>query len=500
MTSSSAARSSLARPQRLVDRLDERALEAGDVGAALGRRDDVDERAQLGVVAGPPPQRHVDRQLALDLLGVMWPLPSSTGTVSWKCPLPCSRSTPVTGSSGARCSANSVMPPLKRRMLGGVVGSAARRRRRPAALVAQHDRQARDEERGLAGPPVQRLDVERGVLDEDLPIGPVADPGAGGPLLRPAGDHQPALPAEAGVGPGAVEHARHTAPERHRVDLAVPVDLDVQPRGQRVHHRRADPVQPARRGVRPAAELAAGVEPGQDHLDAGEPGLWLDVHRDAAPVVAYLDRPVRVQHHLDPVAVAGQGLVDRVVDDLPEAVHEPAAVRGPDVHAGALAHGVQALEHGQVLGRVATGTAGAGGTARPGRGDVGGCAHAGWAPGARGGTDDPARLAAGRRAGGRGAPGRWRTGRRRTSAERRCRHAERRRDLCRSCEQGHDRLTPGANRAQPRPSLTLEGATMLIGGKDAADGYSKLTGQPVLRSPGGTNTRARRARERGGGR
>jgi hypothetical protein len=61
-----------------------------------------------------------------------------------------------------------------------------------------------------------------------------------------------------------------------------------------------------------------------------------------------LDRAVLVQQDLDPVAEAAEGLVDRVVDDLPQAVHQAAAVGGPDVHARPLADGLQALEDEQV--------------------------------------------------------------------------------------------------------------------------------------------------------
>ena len=48
-------------------------------------------------------------------------------------------------------------------------------------------------------------------------------------------------------------------------------------------------MQAAGGGVGAAAELAAGVQLGDDDLDAGEPGLGLDVDRDAAAVVADLD-------------------------------------------------------------------------------------------------------------------------------------------------------------------------------------------------------------------
>ena len=126
------------------------------------------------------------------------------------------------------------------------------------------------------------------------------------------------------------------------------VDLDVQAGGEGVHHGGAHAVQTAGGRVRAAAELAAGVQLGHDDLDAGEAGLGLDVDRDAAAVVPHLDGAVVVQDHLDVVAVAPEGLVHGVVDDLPEAVHQATAVGRPDVHARALAHCLEPLEDEQV--------------------------------------------------------------------------------------------------------------------------------------------------------
>src|SRR6185369_16927435 len=97
-------------------------------------------------------------------------------------------------------------------------------------------------------------------------------------------------------------------PERHDVDLAPAVDLDVEPARECVDDRGADTVEAARRGVRAAAELPARVQPGEDHLDTGEAGARLDVDRDAAAVVADLDRPVVGEDDLDPRAVPGEGL------------------------------------------------------------------------------------------------------------------------------------------------------------------------------------------------
>ena len=130
------------------------------------------------------------------------------------------------------------------------------------------------------------------------------------------------------------------------------LDPDVEPAGERIHHRGADAVQAARRRVGAAAELAARVQPGHDQLDAGQPGLRLVVDRDAAAVVVDLGRAVRVQGHVDPAAGARERLVDRIVEDLAEALRQAPAVGRADVHARPLADGVQALQHGQVAGGV----------------------------------------------------------------------------------------------------------------------------------------------------
>ena len=59
-----------------------------------------------------------------------------------------------------------------------------------------------------------------------------------------------------------------------------------------------------------------------------------------------LTEPSLVDGDHDAVAIAGQRLVDGVVDDLEHHVVQAGAVIGiADVHAGALAHRIQALQH-----------------------------------------------------------------------------------------------------------------------------------------------------------
>jgi hypothetical protein len=94
---------------------------------------------------------------------------------------------------------------------------------------------------------------------------------------------------------------------------------------------------------------AAERQLGEGDLGGRALGLVLVVHLhaggDAAAVVDDGDRVVGVDGDDDVVAVAGQGLVDRVVDDLEDEVVQAGAVgRVADVHARALAHGLEAFE------------------------------------------------------------------------------------------------------------------------------------------------------------
>ena len=110
-----------------------------------------------------------------------------------------------------------------------------------------------------------------------------------------------------------------------------------------------------------AAELAAGVQLGEDELDGADALGGVHVGGDAAPVVLDPDGAVLHEDDVDGVGVARERLVDRVVDDLPDEVVQPALAGGADVHARALAHGLEALEDGDragVVGRALDGDRG----------------------------------------------------------------------------------------------------------------------------------------------
>jgi hypothetical protein len=112
-------------------------------------------------------------------------------------------------------------------------------------------------------------------------------------------------------------------------------------------------VQPTGRTVRTAAELAAGVQLGEDDLEGRDLALSVLVDRDAASVVVHLDRPVAMERDLDAVAVPGRRFVDGVVDELPHEVQQPGTAGAADVHARTLADRVEALERLDGVGVVA---------------------------------------------------------------------------------------------------------------------------------------------------
>src|SRR4051794_9180794 len=122
---------------------------------------------------------------------------------------------------------------------------------------------------------------------------------------------------------------------------------------QRIHHTRADTVKTAGRLVVARVELAPGVQRGEDHLDGALLTLRVLVHRNPTPIVRDRDRgAVLVERDADVRRVAVHRLVDRVVENFPDEVMQPRGPDAADVHAGALANGLEAFQDGDVFGGI----------------------------------------------------------------------------------------------------------------------------------------------------
>jgi hypothetical protein len=136
-------------------------------------------------------------------------------------------------------------------------------------------------------------------------------------------------------------------------------------RRQCVHHGNADAVQAAREGVGLIREFSAGVQAGEDELDAGDLLLRMQIHRHAAAVVAHLERPVGVHGDVDVAAVARDRLVDAVVDDFAREMVGPARV---GVHARPATNGIEAAQYLDVRSGVTLGHLSSASAACAGRG------------------------------------------------------------------------------------------------------------------------------------
>ena len=148
---------------------------------------------------------------------------------------------------------------------------------------------------------------------------------------------------------------RDAVPEFHLMCEAVAPNPQLEPFRQPVDHGNAHAVQPAGNLVGILIELAARMQLGHDDLGRGTLQLVvvLDVRRNSAPVVDHRDRIVGVYDYLDVVAIPGERFVDGVVQHFEYHVMQPRAIGSvADVHAGPLAHGLEAFEHLDAVGIV----------------------------------------------------------------------------------------------------------------------------------------------------
>ncbi len=205
------------------------------------------------------------------------------------------------------------------------------------SLVTEPDFEALVEEGHLPQPLEEGLGPELGVL-EHVGVGPERDLGpglvGGTDLLDLARGLAALVEAELPLG-------------------AVAVDLEVESLRERVDDRDPDAVEASRDLVALSAELPPRVQGGHDHLGGGLVlRLGVLVGRDAAAVVLDAARAVVQDRDLDAVAVPGEGLVDRVVDDFVDEVVEARRAGGADVHTRSLPDRLETLEDGDVFRRI----------------------------------------------------------------------------------------------------------------------------------------------------
>ena len=186
--------------------------------------------------------------------------------------------------------------------------------------------------------------IEVGELAQAMLEGRIVelDPGEG--LRRGKKGHFGTL-AAAGIADDAQRRVGVAIGEAHEVLFAIAEDPELQLRGQGIDDRHADPMQAARDLVGVLVEFAAGMKLGHDDLGGRNSLARVDVGGDAAAIVADGAGAIGIERDGDAVGMADQRLVDGIVHHLVDHVMETGAVIGvADIHAGALAHGIEAFQ------------------------------------------------------------------------------------------------------------------------------------------------------------
>ena len=130
----------------------------------------------------------------------------------------------------------------------------------------------------------------------------------------------------------------------HRVNLALPTNLDDEPFGNRIDALCAHAMQPARNLICTFAELAASMQVGQDQFQGRHVMLGVHVDRNPATIILYRTGSVVVHVDLDLRAIARQCLVDRIVQYLKNAMMKASFVSVSNVHVGALSNAFETFE------------------------------------------------------------------------------------------------------------------------------------------------------------
>ena len=100
-------------------------------------------------------------------------------------------------------------------------------------------------------------------------------------------------------------------------------------------------MQPAGELVMLVIEFPARVQAGQNEFDARNFFLRVNIDRHATAIVADFDGAILVHRHFDFLAVAGERLVDTVVDDFVGEMVWPGRIR---IHARPAPHGLKAAQ------------------------------------------------------------------------------------------------------------------------------------------------------------
>ena len=129
-------------------------------------------------------------------------------------------------------------------------------------------------------------------------------------------------------------------------------DGNLKPAGKSIDNRCSNSMKTTGNLVSPAAEFAARVKNGIDHLHCSHAGFVIDSDRNSASIVRYRNTVPRIDENLNMRAVSGKGLINGIIYDLIDQMMKSSGGRGSNVHAGTLANCLKSLKNLNVIGRI----------------------------------------------------------------------------------------------------------------------------------------------------
>ena len=123
------------------------------------------------------------------------------------------------------------------------------------------------------------------------------------------------------------------------------VDFNLKPLRQRVYNGCTYAVQTAGYLVSPAAELTAGMKDRKYDFNCRQSCFFLDIDRDSTSVINDRDRIIRVDLHINGVAVSCQGLIHCVIHDLIYQMVKSPRRRTSNVHSRSFSYSLKSLQN-----------------------------------------------------------------------------------------------------------------------------------------------------------
>ena len=97
-------------------------------------------------------------------------------------------------------------------------------------------------------------------------------------------------------------------------------------------------------------KFAARVQHGHDDFQGGTLFFWMLIHGNTPAIVRYCNRSICIQENFDAIAMPPHGLVNAVVNDLPDQMVQTINARIANVHRRAFLHCFKTLENLNIIG------------------------------------------------------------------------------------------------------------------------------------------------------